>query len=98
MKNKIAILITIAALMTACGTTKQAAQPDTTSQSATTTTSTVNPAETIIATLGGWQTLQTGGNIKLNAGSSFSSSIQVRMVRDEAIFISLRPVLGIEVG
>ncbi len=98
MKNKIAILFTIAALMTACGTTKQAAQPDTTSQSATTTTSTVNPAETIIATLGGWQTMQTGGNIKLNAGSSFSSSIQVRMVRDEAIFISLRPVLGIEVG
>ena len=99
MKNKIAILITIAALTTACGTAKHAATSDTTEQTATTTTTAaVSPTETIIATLGGWQTLQTGGNIKLNAGSSFSSSIQVRMVRDEAIFISLRPVLGIEVG
>ena len=42
--------------------------------------------------------MQTGGNIKLSAGSSFSSAIQVRMVRDQAIYISLRPMLGIEVG
>jgi len=42
--------------------------------------------------------MQTSGNIKLSAGSSFSSSIQVRMVRDQAIYISLRPMLGIEVG
>ena len=34
----------------------------------------------------------------IDVGSSFSSGVQVRMVRDEAIFISLRPMLGIEVG
>ena len=100
MRNNIAILITLAAMMTACGTFKKA-----TSNTDTTTTNTTTPQgdytdpyDAVIATLGDWQTLQTGGNIKLNAGSSFSSSIQMRMVRDQAIYISLRPVLGIEVG
>jgi hypothetical protein len=100
MRNNIAILILLAAMMTACGTFKKA-----TSNTDTTTTNTTTPQgdytdpyDAVIATLGDWQTLQTGGNIKLNAGSSFSSSIQMRMVRDQAIYISLRPVLGIEVG
>ena len=100
MRNNIAILIMLAAMMTACGTFKKA-----TSNTDTTTTNTTTPQgdytdpyDAVIATLGDWQTLQTGGNIKLNAGSSFSSSIQMRMVRDQAIYISLRPVLGIEVG
>ena len=100
MRNNIAILIMLAAMMTACGTFKKA-----TSNTDTTTTNTTTPQgdytdpyDAVIATLGDWQTLQTGGNIKLNAGSSFSSSIQMRMVRDQAIFISLRPILGIEVG
>jgi len=99
MRNKIAIITIWAAVMlTACGTAKKTiAQPDTTTTTTTTETVT-NPCNTIIATLGDWQTLQTGGNINLSAGSSFSSSVQVRMVRDDAIYISLRPVLGIEVG
>ncbi|MBR5673699.1 MAG: DUF4292 domain-containing protein [Muribaculaceae bacterium] len=96
MKNKIAILIMLAAMMTACGTFKKATNPDTTTP--TTPEAYTDPLATVMATLGDWQTMQTGGNIKLSAGSSFSSSIQVRMVRDQAIFISLRPMLGIEVG
>lgn len=101
MKNNIAILITLAALLTACGSLKKNATPpdgQTSTTTTSTTTATVDPRDEIIATLGDWQTLQTGGNIKLNAGSSFSSGIQVRMVRDQAIYISLRPMLGIEVG
>ena len=95
-KTNIAILVALAALMTACGTFKKAATvPDTTT---TTTTEITDPVDAVIATLGEWQTLQTGGNIKLSGGSSFSSSVQVRMVRDQAIYISLRPMLGIEVG
>ena len=95
-KTNIAIFIMLAALMSACGTFKKAANlPDTTSTTQSTST---DPYDAVIATLGGWQTMQTGGNIKLSAGSTFSSSIQMRMVRDQAIFISLRPVLGIEVG
>ena len=99
MKNKIAILIMLAATMTACGTFKKAASvPDTTTTTATTPNAFADPMDAVIASLGQWHTMQTSGNIKLSAGSSFSSSIQVRMVRDEAIFISLRPMLGIEVG
>ena len=95
MKSNIAILITLAALITACGTVKKASPlPDET----ITTETTTDPCGAVIATLGNWQTMQTGGNIKLSAGSSFSSSIQVKMVRDDAIYISLRPMLGIEVG
>jgi hypothetical protein len=94
-KINIAILITLVAMMTACGALKKNVNPD--DQTATTTVTT-DPYNVVITTLGDWQTLQTGGNIKLNAGSSFSSSIQMRMVRDEAIYISLRPMLGIEVG
>ncbi len=100
MKNKLTlpVIIALATLMASCGVFKKVqTQPDTTQ---TTTTPTVNtdPRDAVIATLGDWQTMQAGGNIKLNAGSSFSSAIQVRMVRDQAIYISLRPVLGIEAG
>lgn len=104
MKNKIAKLamMVMAILMTtACGSVKKTTdttQPNTPSNGQGTQTTTVTSYDAIIATLGNWQTLQTGGNITLKAGSSFSSSIQVRMLRNEAIFISLRPVLGIEVG
>ena len=98
-KTNIAILIMLAAMMTACGTFKKAAStPDTTSTTTTTPNTITDPVDAVMATLGNWQTMQTGGNIKLSAGSSFSSAIQVRMVRDQAIFISLRPMLGIEVG
>ena len=101
MKNKAIILtlISMAALMTACGTFKKAANlPDTTTTTTTPQGITGDSYDAVIATLGDWQTMQTGGNIKLSAGSNFSSSIQMRMVRDKAIYISLRPVLGIEVG
>ena len=93
-------IITLAALAISCGTAKKATNTatDTGDSGQSTSTATVNPLQTVITTLGDWQTLQTGGNIKLSGSSSFSSSVQVRMIRDEAIYISLRPVLGIEVG
>ena len=34
----------------------------------------------------------------INAGKKLSSGMQMRMVRDQVIYISLRPLLGIEVG
>ena len=100
MRNNIAIVALMAVMLTACGTFKKAAtQPDTTTTTQTTKQDTpIDRCDAVLATLGDWQALQTGGNIKLSAGSSFSSAIQVRMVRDEAIYISLRPMLGIEVG
>lgn len=94
----IAIALTIAS--TSCGLMKKAAStPNTSGQGTATTTATpVDPVDAVIATLGDWQAMQCGGNISLKGGSSFSSSIQMRMLRDDAIFISLRPLLGIEVG
>ena len=102
MKNKLIILSLIftATLLTACGTFKKAntTLPDTTTPGQTVQGDSHDPFSAIVSTLGEWQTLQTGGNISLKGGNNFSSSIQVRMVHDEAIFISLRPMLGIEVG
>lgn len=97
MKNRLIFIVCMAALMSSCGTFKKATT-DTTQTTTPQSTIITDPIDAVIATLGDWQTLQTGGNIKLNAGSSFSSAIQVRMVRDQAIYISLRPVLGIEAG
>lgn len=103
MKNSIIILSLLIALTvtgTSCGIFNKA-KAGTSPIGQTTTTTPTTDAEAydaIISTLGDWQTMQTGGNIKLSAGSNFSSSVQVRMVRDQAIYISLRPMLGIEVG
>ena len=97
-KTNIAILIVLAATMAACGSIKKAASVTDTTTTTTTTNNYMSTLDAVIATLGDWQTMQAGGNIKLTAGSSFSSSIQVRMVRDQSIYISLRPMLGIEVG
>ena len=102
MKNNIIIfslLIALAAISSSCGTIKKANATTPTGQTTTTTTMTdTEPCDAVLATLGDWQTMQTSGNITLNASSSFSSAIQMRMVHNQAIYISLRPVLGIEVG
>ncbi|MBR1543395.1 MAG: DUF4292 domain-containing protein [Muribaculaceae bacterium] len=52
----------------------------------------------IVAKQGGWTTMQSGGSVSISGAKSFSSSMQIKMVRDRAILISLRPLLGIEVG
>lgn len=102
MKNNIIIfslLIALAAISSSCGTIKKANATTPTGQTTTTTTMTdTELCDAVLATLSDWQTVQTSGNITLNASSSFSSAIQMRMVHNQAIYISLRPVLGIEVG
>lgn len=102
MKNNIIIislLIALAAISSSCGTIKKANATTPTGQTTTTTTMTdTELCDAVLSTLGDWQTMQTSGNITLNASSSFSSAIQMRMVHNQAIYISLRPVLGIEVG
>ena len=102
MKNNIIIislLVALAAISSSCGTIKKANATTPTGQTTTTTTMTdTELCDAVLASLGDWQTMQTSGNITLKASSSFSSSIQMRMVYNQAIYISLRPVLGIEVG
>ena len=45
---------------------------------------------------GSWTTLKSGGNAELGGATSLSSSMQLKMERGKYIFISLRPMLGIE--
>ena len=98
--NKITNAIIIAAtalLVTACGTAKKATTlPD--ANANTTTETSTDPFTDIVSHLGAWQTLQVGGKMTIDAGTPFTSGVQVRMVRGEVIQISLRPLLGIEVG
>lgn len=99
---KVLTLLSIMTLFSSCDLLKKVFTKQPGSVTTTTTTGTTgdsdDPFDTVVATLGDWQCLQTGGNIALKGGNNFSSSIQVRMERDQAIYISLRPLLGIEVG
>ena len=45
-----------------------------------------------------WSTLSAGGTIGIGGAKNFSSKMQMRMERGKSIYISLRPLLGIEVG
>lgn len=46
-----------------------------------------------------WSTLQSGGSVTIGGGGKdFTSSMQLRMLKDSLIVISLRPLLGIEMG
>lgn len=85
-------------LLTACGTKRQATTQSTTVQLPTATLSTAQRLDAIVGAVGDWSTLQVGGSMNLTGGKSLSSSMQMRMVRDEAIYVSLRPMLGIEVA
>lgn len=53
-------------------------------------------ASAIASKQGAWTTLKSGGSIELGGTTSLSSGMQMRMRRGEFIWISLRPMLGIE--
>ncbi len=86
-------------VLASCGASKNVA---TTGNLTTTVTSAPatqqERAQAIASSHSSWTTMQTSGSIKLGGSKSFSSSINVRMNHGTAIAISLRPMLGIEVG
>ena len=44
-----------------------------------------------------WRTFKSGGNVEIGSGSkSLSSSMQMKMIRNKSIYVSVRPMLGIE--
>ncbi|MCQ2288746.1 MAG: DUF4292 domain-containing protein [Muribaculaceae bacterium] len=102
--NIMAIAVALIAL-TACGTTKKVADgnntPGTTiaaGNTAAAPASSKDAQKAITSTFQNWTTMQTGGTFHMGGSKMFSSSVNVRMERDKLICISLRPVLGIEVG
>jgi opacity protein-like surface antigen len=62
-------------------------------------TTNVAPADIYRYYQADWSSLKTGGNAKIDAGGkSLSSSMQMRMQRGKCIYVSLRPMMGIEVA
>ena len=103
MKNFICIIALAAVISTcaACSSTKKATSDTTTVTGAPITQSNDNVAsraKAIASSHGSWTTLQCSGTFTLGGKKTFSSSVAVRMERDKFIYISLRPILGIEVG
>ncbi|MBQ7690977.1 MAG: DUF4292 domain-containing protein [Muribaculaceae bacterium] len=100
MKKSIALLALAVWLLVGCGSHK-AAVATSGRQQATEAPAALDMSrnlDAIAAATGAWTTLKAGGNLSISGGTSFSSAMQVRMVRDEALYISLRPLLGIEAG
>lgn len=100
MNRYIILLAAVTIAATSCRTHKQNATDNPT----VTTTHTLNQQQldqrltALAGSQGAWTSMQASGTVKLGGGKSLSSAMQMRMVRDKFIYISLRPMLGIEVG
>ncbi|MBR5102807.1 MAG: DUF4292 domain-containing protein, partial [Muribaculaceae bacterium] len=95
-------------LGSSCGSKRHVVNnPDTTVVSPTTVTTPSSSRDQDVKTVKNkicssfspWTTMQAGGDIEIKAaGKSHSASMQMRMVKDQSIMISMRvPILGIEV-
>lgn len=92
----ILLAITAAAALTAtsCKST-QGIQPTATGTTAATAASPLQP----YTNFGAWSTLSASGRVQISAGKQqISSSMQLKMTRDQQISISIRPLLGIEMA
>lgn len=52
----------------------------------------------VAASYRSWNTYSTSGKLSISGAMSFSTSMQLKMVHDKSVVISIRPVLGIEVA
>ncbi len=100
MKKLIIALSILAVIATGCRTTKD-------NTSTTTSGQYVTPGiqqaldqklAAFATTQGAWATMQCNGNIKVTGSKTLSSGMHMRMIRDRAIYISVRPMLGIEIA
>ncbi len=100
VKKLIIALSLLAAIATGCRSTKDNTLTTTSGPQVTSAAQQAldQRLSAFVATQGSWTTLQAGGNIKVTGSQTLSSGMQLRMIRDKAIYISVRPMLGIEVA
>ena len=100
MNRKLCIMLcALCIILCGCHTTKQVVTtPTTTPATSDVTTSLESRLNAFAASQMGWNTMQAGGSVKVSGGKSFSSAMLLRMERGKSIYISLRPLLGVEVG
>lgn len=104
--NKSSIIIALAAILAmsiSCRSTQKAMVSETRSGEiaesveADWSNSAFNPL-TVAAAAPEWTDFSASGNITVSTTGSLSSAVQIKMVRGRSISISIRPVLGIEMG
>ena len=99
----IALLAAILAMSTSCRSAQKAMVSETRSGEiaesveADWSNSAFNPL-TVAAAAPEWTDFSASGNITVSTTGSLSSAIQIKMVRGRSISISIRPLLGIEMG
>ena len=95
-KNIVLALFGTVLLMSSCS--KKVLQP-VIEVNTPTTTNTTNPPAVSNFFQPDWNSFKSGGSAKIDAGGkSMNSSMQMRMQRGKSIYVSLRPVMGIEVA
>lgn len=94
-----AILTAALALNTACKSSKATTEGETGLETSIADEATYRErlAKTV-ASCGDWTTFKASGKITISGNSSYSSPMQITMVKGTMISISIRPLLGIEMG
>lgn len=85
-------LVCVFAIFQGCKSSKDITGQDYTNEE------TSNRYDDIVNSYTDWQTVSLNGKATLKAGSELNSAVQIKMVKDEMILVSIRPILGIEIA
>ncbi len=98
MKKYSILIFSFLAIMLGCLTGCKSSKSATDSTKEETITSSSKALKELAMSYQEWDKFSTSGKISISGSFSFSTSMQLRMVRDKSVTISIRPVLGLEVA